>query len=160
LVEIDPVLLDLDRLASNLDALLDSVDSKDPPSVAAEEADGTCSTVQRLTMKAHQGCGGLVGSGRPITEDLPFGLCVEDLFKHSFHLSSSQGWFWIQKDRALAPDAERFPARKGEIRRFGASSRRIQWVAARKIDSRSFAEVAMDRRFQQGCNPLGSQRGR
>ena len=48
--------LDLDCLASNLDALLDSDDSKDPPSVAAEEADGTCSTVQRLTMKAHQGC--------------------------------------------------------------------------------------------------------
>ena len=108
------MLLDLDCLASNLDALLDSVDSKDPPSVAAEEADGTCSTVQRLTMKAHQGCGGLVGSGRPIMEDLPFGFCVEDLFKHSFHLSSSQGWFWIQKDRALAPDAEHSQPEKGK----------------------------------------------
>jgi hypothetical protein len=83
----------------------------------------------------------------PVKPSYPFGTCVEDLFSHSW--SDRVGsWFWFPKGLVLvaAEEGLGFPATKSEIRRFGSNCRRVVCVKPKRVDDRSFAEVAvMDR---------------
>jgi hypothetical protein len=84
------------------------------------------------------------GPGEPTH---PFGTCVEDLFSHSWS-NRAGSWLWVPKGSVLAA-VERglgHPATKNEIQKFGGACRRVVRVNPKRVDSRSFVEVAgMDR---------------
>jgi hypothetical protein len=69
------------------------------------------------------------------------------MYGHS-HQIQRYKWIWIRKG-VLSEDLVGFPASSAEIHRFGGSARSIARVSERKVDSRSFLQVAME----------GNQRG-
>ncbi|RLN25050.1 hypothetical protein C2845_PM07G07000 [Panicum miliaceum] len=159
-------LQELAKIAQNLHELLDGLSSRDMPWMRdmGEGAEEAVSPVRRLTTTlpelSHRPTRP-TRPGWPNSTPFPFGSCVEDLFSHSFQPPPRKGgWFWIQKSEVLAADAARFPAKKSEIKRFGHTAQRIQPVTERKVDSRSFAEVTMERRPQQGRGGVNLQQSR
>jgi hypothetical protein len=79
----------------------------------------------------------------PVKPKYPHGTCIEHLYSHSW--SNPGGvWIWVKKGEALAVAdlGLGFPARREEVRRFGSGSRRVTRTTSKKVDGRSFVEVA------------------
>jgi hypothetical protein len=77
------------------------------------------------------------------------GICLADLYAHS-HKASGSSWVWIWKGDVLG-DSLGFRATQEEIRRFGSRARIIYKCESRKVDSRSFLQVARMENSRQGA---------
>jgi hypothetical protein len=79
----------------------------------------------------------------PVGPKYPYGTCMSHLVSHSW-LDPVGSWLWVPRGGGLAA-AELglgFPARREEIQKFGWNSRRVVRVASKRVDDRTFAEVA------------------
>jgi hypothetical protein len=76
------------------------------------------------------------------------GVCLADLYAHS-HKASGSSWVWIQKGDVLDHSLG-FRATQEEIQRFGSRARIIYKCESRKVDSRSFLQVARMENSRQG----------
>jgi hypothetical protein len=79
----------------------------------------------------------------PVEPKYPYGTCMSHLVSHSWS-DPAGSWLWVPRGGALAA-AELglgFLARREEIQRFGWNSRRVVRVASKRVDDRTFAEVA------------------
>jgi len=79
------------------------------------------------------------------------GTSIADLFQHSYipptraktkrPAPPTNHWLWVLAARVWDPAAERFPASREDIRRFGASAKLLRRVQQQTLDGRSFVEV-------------------
>jgi hypothetical protein len=77
------------------------------------------------------------------------GICLADLYAHS-HKASGSSWWWIRKGEVL-DDSLGFRATQEEIRRFGGGAGIIHKCESRRVDSRSFLQVAGMENTRQGA---------
>jgi hypothetical protein len=83
--------------------------------------------------------------GGELAQETCFGSNIEDLFMHSYERPRIHRWVWVPSARVLEAAVNGVPASSEEIRRYGERAKKITAMSAKKVDSRSFVQVAAER---------------